>query len=455
MTTATTSTQLSVDRPGDGERPTVRDQVVVEGWAWAPDGPPQLTVTIGGRPAEVVPSGWRPDVTAALGIEEIRGYVAMGSTAGLPAGPAEVVVTATGSDGVTVERRRVVEVTTDPGRRQGRPRPWAGFTERLDPRVAPGSLTHVEHVARYRWTAPLAEGADVLDAACGVGYGAHLLSRAGARTVTGIDAFAGAIIEAREQAHAGLEFILGDLLDLPFADASFDLVVCFEAIEHIAEQDRLLDELKRVLRPGGVLAISTPVPGAISVHNPHHVAEIDSLQLEALLRARFAHVDLRWQHSAQASVIDLAPGDEPAVVSPPLAWTAGPTEPLYAVALAGDEPLTTLAPTGALAAGLDIGALVSQTYTTADDLAETQAMLTAERARAVRAEHAYAALEQKHAEALEAARVAAAAPAPDLSPPPPTAAPAPPPPPAPRPLRSRVRRVAKRGIKAIGRRWPE
>jgi len=453
MTTVTTSTQLSVDRPGDGERPTVRDQVIVEGWAWSPDGPPQLTVTVGGRPSEVVPSGWRPDVTAALGIGEIRGFVAMGSTTGLPAGPAEVVVTATAADGITVEHRRVVEVTTDPGRRQGRPRPWAGFTERLDPRVSPGSLTHVEHVARYRWTAPLADGADVLDAACGVGYGAHMLSRAGARTVTGIDAFAGAIIEAREQAHAGLEFILGDLLDLPFADASFDLVVCFEAIEHIAEQDRLLDELKRVLRPGGVLAISTPVPGAISVHNPHHVAEIDSGQLEALLRARFAHVDLRWQHSAQASVIDLAPGDGPAVVSPPLVWTAGPTEPLYAVALAGDETLPALEPTGALAAGLDIGALVSQTYATADELAETQARLTAEHARAERAEQAFRALEGKHAAAIEAERARAEQRLADAVRE--AAATVPPPPPPPVPLSSHVRRAAKRGVRAIGRRWPE
>ena len=172
-------------------------------------------MTVAGRPTEVVPSGWRPDVSAALGIGEIRGFVALGSATGLPAGQAEVIVTATAADGVTVERRRTIDVTSDPSRREGRPRPWADFTERLDPAVAPGSLTHVEHVARYRWAAPLAAGADVLDAACGVGYGAHLLSRAGARSVTGVDAFAGAIIEAREQAHPGLEYLLGDLLDLP------------------------------------------------------------------------------------------------------------------------------------------------------------------------------------------------------------------------------------------------
>lgn len=453
MSTVATTTQLSVDRPADGELPAVRDQVVVEGWAWSPDGPPQLTVTVAGRPTEVVPSGWRPDVSAALGIGEIRGFVALGSATGLPAGQAEVIVTATAADGVTVERRRTIDVTSDPSRREGRPRPWADFTERLDPAVAPGSLTHVEHVARYRWAAPLAAGADVLDAACGVGYGAHLLSRAGARSVTGVDAFAGAIIEAREQAHPGLEFLLGDLLDLPLEDDAFDVVVCFEAIEHIAEQGRMLEELKRVLRPGGVLAVSTPVPGAITVHNPHHVAEITADELERLLRARFAHVSILAQHSAVASVIDVGPREgQVAVTSPPLGWTAGPVEPLYAVALAGDGDLPDLAPTGALAAGVDIGGLVSQFYATADELAKARAEATALRARAIRAEHAF--------EALGASAAAAATEPPPIASPAqtPAADPAPGPDPAPAPsppLRSRARRLAKRAARAVARRWPE
>ena len=121
----------------------------------------------------------------------------------------------------------------------------------------------------------------------------------------------------------------------------------------------MLEELKRVLRgrrAGGYHA----VPGAITVHNPHHVAEITADELERLLRARFAHVSILAQHSAVASVIDVGPRDgQVAVTSPPLGWTAGPVEPLYAVALAGDGDLPDLAPTGALAAGVDIGGLVS------------------------------------------------------------------------------------------------
>lgn len=399
MASDVTATQLSVDRPGEGERPIVRDQVVVEGWAWAPDGPPEVTVTIAGRLAEVIPGGWRPDVSAALGIGEIRGYVALGSVTGLGAGQAEIVVTAVAGDGIAVERRRSIEVGGHDAHRSGRPRPWAGFAERLDPKLAPGGMTHAEHVARYRWVAPLAAGRDVLDAACGVGFGAHILVAAGARAVTGIDAFAGAIVEAREQGRDGMRFEIGDLRDLPLEPASFDVVVCFEAIEHVAEQELVLDEIKRVLRPGGVLAISTPIAGAIAIHNPHHVAELSPDELEALLRERFANVALRWQHSALASLVDVGPsGGKPPSPSPSLSWTTGPIEPLYALALASDADLPELAPAGAIGAGSDLGALITHTYTLADEVSELRAEVSVQRARAARAEEAYTALERRYAD---------------------------------------------------------
>lgn len=396
-----TETRLSIDRPGDGERPAVRQLVVVEGWAWTPEGDPQLTVTVGGRPAEVVPGPWRPDVSAALGVGALRGYVATVSVADMPPGTLEIVATATGSDGLAVQQRRTVEVTSGSGADIGRPRPWAGFTERLDPKVAPSGLTHAEHVARYRWAAQLAEGREILDAGCGVGFGAHILRDGGAVRVTGVDAFAAAIIEAREQARDSVEFQIGDLRALPFEPGSFDYVVCFEAIEHVSDQEHVLAEIKRVLRPGGLLAMSTPVPGGITVHNPHHVAERTPEELEALLTAAFANVELHWQHSALASLIDVGPANgRPAATSPPLGWTAGPSDPLYVIALASDGDLPRPDPLGALAAGHDIGALVSQAYELLDDLAEARAEASAYRARAERAELANQALEQ-HKQARE------------------------------------------------------
>lgn len=394
-----------MDRPEEGDRIEIGDQMIVEGWAWSPDGPPRVTVTVGDRSLDVRPAVWRRDVSAALGIGELRGYVAMGSLAGMMPGPADVVVTATAADGVPIEVRRAVELAPGAGRRRGRPRPWTGSPERLDPKVDPGGLVHVEHVARYRWVAQLAQARDVLDAGCGVGFGAHILHAAGARSVTGIDAFAAAIVQAREQGRDGLEFKIGDLRNLPLDAARFDLAVCFEAIEHVAEQEQVLDEIKRVMRPDALLAVSTPVPGAVAVHNPHHVAELAADELERLLRSRFANVALRPQHSALASLIDVGPsGGRPASPSPPLRWTTGPIDALYVVALASDAALPEPQPVGALAAGYDVGAIISHSYELMDRLAETRARAAAYKARAERAETSYQVLEQRHAEAVEAAR---------------------------------------------------
>jgi 2-polyprenyl-3-methyl-5-hydroxy-6-metoxy-1,4-benzoquinol methylase len=402
------TTLLSIDRPAEGERPAVGRDVVVEGWAWSPSGPPHVSVTVGDRLADVRRGPWRSDVSAALGVGEMRGFVAVGQATG-PPGPIEIVVTAEGADGVKVERRRTVEIAGGLTPLAGRPRPFAGFAERFDPGVDAGGMTHAEHVARYRWAAQVAEGRDVLDAGCGVGFGAHVLHAAGARRVAGVDAFAGAVVEAREQAQPGLEFIVGDVRELPFGEHEFDLVTCFEVIEHVAEQERLLDELARVLRPGGLLAISTPIPGAIALRNPHHVAELDPHEFERLLRERFANVALRWQNSAIASIVEGGPsGSGLAPQSQPLGWATGPVEPLYAIALAGDGELPQTEPVGALAAGYDIGALITEWYETADELARSRAEVTAERARAVRAEGALAAadgrrtaVERELAEALE------------------------------------------------------
>lgn len=384
--------QLSVDRPGEDDRPVVTDTVVVEGWAWASDGPPRVRVTVGGREALVGESGWRPDVSAALGIEPTKGWIATGHVVGLPAGPAEVLVTATASDGEQLERRRTV-VVGGGSDLPSRPKPYAGFSERLDPAHAPTSSVHGEHVARYRWAAPLAEGRDVLDAGCGVGYGSAMLSRAGARSVTGVDAFAGAVLDARERDRHGNAFLLGDLREIPLPDDSIDLVVCFEVIEHIVEQPQVLAEFRRVLRPDGLLAISSPVPGRIDVENPHHVSELTATELRTLLGSTFAEVALVDQYTAIGSVV----GSDP--LGPPLSvgWASGPLEPSFTLALAGDRLPELPPPTGTLVAGFDTATMINHIFDRDDQHEAMVATLTAEQARSLRAEDALAALEKKHA----------------------------------------------------------
>ena len=124
--------------------------------------------------------------------------------------------------------------------------------ERFVPEAMGGQLIEAEHHARYRHAAQLVAGRSVLDAGCGVGWGSVVLAGAGAARVTGLDIDAAAISDARRRTDA-VGFVRGDLADLPFADASFDVVVCYEAIEHVAQPLVVLDELRRVLTADGVL----------------------------------------------------------------------------------------------------------------------------------------------------------------------------------------------------------
>lgn len=112
-----------------------------------------------------------------------------------------------------------------------------------------GQLIEAEHLARYWWVARLASGRRVLDAGCGTAYGSEILAQAGADEVVGVDLDADVIEEARDSVSDSVSLLVGDAQELPLEDSSFDLVVCFELIEHVEEPGSILDELRRVVRP--------------------------------------------------------------------------------------------------------------------------------------------------------------------------------------------------------------
>lgn len=176
------------------------------------------------------------------------------------------------------------------------------YPERIVPdETEPGIVAL--HVVRYRFALPHCVDREVLDAACGVGYGSTFLAEA-ARHVVGVDIDEGSIAYARGRyAAPNAEFVVGDVLDLPFSDDSFDVVCCFEAIEHISEQERLVVELARVLRPDGVLVASTPRVDRTdrSPANPFHAVELSQTDFEALLRTRFEEVELFGQRRLETT----------------------------------------------------------------------------------------------------------------------------------------------------------
>jgi SAM-dependent methyltransferase len=156
-----------------------------------------------------------------------------------------------------------------------------------------------EHWHRYAWARSMVRDKDVLDCACGEGYGSHLLADA-ARSVVGVDVDPRAVEHARRRYSADhLSFEQADALKLPFEDDRFDVVVSFETLEHLAEHDELLAGFRRVLRPDGVLLLSSPDKRTYSdltgYDNEFHVRELYRDELEALLDRHFPSYRLYGQ----------------------------------------------------------------------------------------------------------------------------------------------------------------
>jgi SAM-dependent methyltransferase len=133
---------------------------------------------------------------------------------------------------------------------------WSGHREREDENRA----VLGDHVDRYQFAASYCQGKAVLDVPSGTGYGSTLLGEP--FRYVGLDIDAESVRWARQRyQRPGLEFYQGSMARMPFPDASFDVVICFEGLEHLAEQQAFVEEVHRVLRPGGVFIASTPHKG--------------------------------------------------------------------------------------------------------------------------------------------------------------------------------------------------
>jgi ubiquinone/menaquinone biosynthesis C-methylase UbiE len=170
-------------------------------------------------------------------------------------------------------------------------------------RVVPGKVEEDlfnEHVARYLFARELVSGRRVLDLGCGSGYGTAELSRSAA-LVAGVDQSAEAVSYAHQQyCSTNRLFTVGDCTALPFQEHSFDVAVCFEVIEHLSNQEALLQEAARVLKPEGFLIISTPNRIFYTEErkevNRYHTREFDLKEFSGFLHETFPIVRMFFQN---------------------------------------------------------------------------------------------------------------------------------------------------------------
>ncbi|GAC1317828.1 MAG: class I SAM-dependent methyltransferase [Thermoleophilaceae bacterium] len=174
--------------------------------------------------------------------------------------------------------------------------------ERTLPDVPAENYWFRRHLIVYRWIAERCRGLEVVDLACGEGYGTAVLAGRAAR-VTGVDANPDAHQHARlKYSQPGVRFVRGLVESF---DEPCDAAVFLQTIEHVEDPAALLRGIRRLLRPGGVAYVSTPnvltlaPPGASKSGNPWHVREYRAEEFETLCRASFDRVELLGVYHAR------------------------------------------------------------------------------------------------------------------------------------------------------------
>ena len=173
--------------------------------------------------------------------------------------------------------------------------PLALTGERTMPDVPAENYWYRRHLAVYEWIAARCAGLEVVDMACGEGYGTDVLARR-ARSVTGVDANPEAHEHARlKYTRPGVSFER-DLIETYTREC--DAVVFLQTIEHVERPEEVLRHFRSMLRPGGTAYVSTPnlltlaPPGASKSDNPWHLREYRVEEFRALCASAFASFEL-------------------------------------------------------------------------------------------------------------------------------------------------------------------
>ncbi len=208
------------------------------------------------------------------------------------------------------KRDSIVQPTQSSSNSAPNAQPDKGALEFSGERFIPGLPGEIwlEHWHRYSFASSVVVGKRVLDVACGEGYGSATLAEH-ALSVDGVDISPQAVEHAKKTyaQRTNLNFHCADCTALPFENAAFDVVVSFETIEHITQQEAFLQEVHRVLKPGGCLLISSPNKAEYSdaqgFNNEYHVKELYADELQALLATHFPAQRWYGQRNTTQSLI--------------------------------------------------------------------------------------------------------------------------------------------------------
>lgn len=180
--------------------------------------------------------------------------------------------------------------------------------ERTVPGIPEENYWFRRHEAAYLFAVPFVDDRHVLEVGCGEGYGTSLLARH-ARNILGID------YDALTAAHAaaaypGARFVRANLAALPVPSESVDAVVTLQVIEHVWNHGEFVHECHRVLRPGGLLFVTTPnrltfSPGLDQPVNPFHTKEFTARELCELLTGNGFAIEAQYGLHASERLHDL------------------------------------------------------------------------------------------------------------------------------------------------------
>ncbi|MFQ5738308.1 MAG: class I SAM-dependent methyltransferase [Acidobacteriota bacterium] len=169
------------------------------------------------------------------------------------------------------------------------------MVERIVPGTDPWDWMFPSHIARYQFALAWTRNKVVMDAACGSGYGSHLLARSAARVIA-LDSSSEALELAR--AHFSAPNVSHHCADLTRPLTEFyntcDVVVSFETLEHLERPEAFIKETSRVLRPQGLLLLSVPAEAG-AADNPFHKHIFTPDSLRQLLCVHFPQLKFYCQ----------------------------------------------------------------------------------------------------------------------------------------------------------------